>query len=64
MHTVGGPKKRGPDPSSPEEAEVPAELAPQFKFARQKPKLAGTIRGSCFGLQERVLAPDRLCEVQ
>ena len=28
--------------------EVPAELAPRFRFARQKSKLAGTIRGSFF----------------
>jgi hypothetical protein len=28
--------------------EVPEELAAQFKFARQKSKLAGTIRGSFF----------------
>jgi hypothetical protein len=28
--------------------EVPDELASQFKFARQKSKLAGTIRGSYF----------------
>jgi hypothetical protein len=28
--------------------EVPEELASQFKFARQKSKLAGTIRGSYF----------------
>ena len=28
--------------------EVPEELAPKFKFARQKSKLAGTIRGSFF----------------
>lgn len=28
--------------------DVPAELAPKFKFARQKSKLAGTIRGSYF----------------
>jgi len=28
--------------------EVPAELADTFKFARQKSKLAGTIRGSYF----------------
>ena len=26
--------------------EVPAELAPRFKFAKQKSRLAGTIRGS------------------
>ncbi len=28
--------------------DVPAELAPRFKFAKQKSKLAGTIRGSFF----------------
>ena len=28
--------------------EIPAELASKFKFARQKSKLAGTIRGSFF----------------
>jgi hypothetical protein len=28
--------------------EVPEELASRFKFARQKSKLAGTIRGSYF----------------
>ena len=28
--------------------DVPAELEPRFKFARQKSKLAGTIRGSFF----------------
>ena len=28
--------------------EIPAELAQRFKFARQKSKLAGTIRGSFF----------------
>ena len=31
--------------------EVPAELASKFKFARQKSKLAGTIRGSFFVLK-------------
>lgn len=31
--------------------EVPAELAERFKFARQKSKLAGTIRGSFFVLK-------------
>lgn len=28
--------------------EIPDELAEKFKFARQKSKLAGTIRGSYF----------------
>ena len=31
--------------------EIPAELAERFKFARQKSKLAGTIRGSYFVLK-------------
>ena len=31
--------------------EVPAELATKFKFARQKSKLAGTIRGSFFVIE-------------
>jgi hypothetical protein len=31
--------------------EVPEELASRFKFARQKSKLAGTIRGSYFVLK-------------
>ena len=31
--------------------EVPAELASKFKFARQKSRLAGTIRGSYFNLK-------------
>jgi hypothetical protein len=31
--------------------DVPAELASQFKFARRKSKLAGTIRGSYFAFK-------------
>ncbi|BDZ44238.1 phage tail protein [Naasia aerilata] len=31
--------------------EVPAELATRFKFARQRSKLAGTIRGSYFTIK-------------
>jgi hypothetical protein len=31
--------------------EVPAELASKFKFARQKSRLAGTIRGSFFEIK-------------
>ena len=31
--------------------EVPAELASKFKFARQKSRLAGTIRGSYFAFK-------------
>ena len=32
--------------------DVPAELADRFKFARQKSKLAGTIRGSYFVIKQ------------
>ena len=32
--------------------QVPAELASRFKFARQKSKLAGTIRGSYFAFKD------------
>jgi hypothetical protein len=31
--------------------EIPEELATRFKFARQKSKLAGTIRGSYFTIK-------------
>jgi hypothetical protein len=31
--------------------EVPAELASKFKFASQRSKLAGTIRGSFFAFK-------------
>ncbi len=33
--------------------DVPAELADRFKFARQKSKLAGTIRGSFFVIKNQ-----------
>jgi hypothetical protein len=32
--------------------EIPDELATRFKFARQKSKLAGTIRGSYFTIKQ------------
>jgi hypothetical protein len=38
--------------------EVPAELA-SFKFARQKSKLAGTIRGSYFVISHKLNHEDR-----
>jgi hypothetical protein len=47
MYTVDDPKKRAVGFKLSEGMEVPAELA-KFKFARQKSKLAGTIRGSFF----------------
>ena len=51
MYTVDDPKKRAVGLKLSEGMEVPAELASRFKFARQKSKLAGTIRGSYFVLK-------------
>ncbi len=51
MYTVDDPKKRAVGLKLSEGMDVPAELASQFKFARQKSKLAGTIRGSFFVLK-------------
>src|SRR5262245_54861355 len=47
LYTIDDPKKRAVGFKLSEGMEVPAELA-SFKFARQKSKLAGTIRGSYF----------------
>src|SRR5215813_7144613 len=51
MYTIDDPKKRAVGFKLSEEMEVPAELASRFKFARQKSKLAGTIRGSFFEIK-------------
>ncbi|HEX4188620.1 MAG TPA: hypothetical protein VHY83_12035 [Solirubrobacteraceae bacterium] len=51
MYTIDDPKKRAVGFKLSEGMEVPAELASRFKFARQKSKLAGTIRGSYFTLK-------------
>jgi hypothetical protein len=48
MYTIDDPKKRAVGIKLSEGMEVPSELAERFKFARQKSKLAGTIRGSFF----------------
>jgi hypothetical protein len=48
MYTIDDPKKRAVGFKLSEGMEVPKELADKFKFARQKSKLAGTIRGSFF----------------
>lgn len=49
LYTVGGEKpKRAVGFKLSDGMEVPAELADRFKFARQKSKLAGTIRGTYF----------------
>jgi hypothetical protein len=47
LYTVDDAKKRAVGFKLSDGMEVPAELA-RFKFARQKSKLAGTIRGSFF----------------
>jgi hypothetical protein len=48
MYTVDNPKKRAVGFKLSEGMEVPKELEGKFKFARQRSKLAGTIRGSFF----------------
>lgn len=48
MYTVDSPKKRAVGFKLSEGMEIPEELATRFKFATQKSKLAGTIRGSYF----------------
>ena len=51
MYTIDDPNKRAVGFKLSEGMEVPAELASRFKFARQKSKLAGTIRGSYFAFK-------------
>src|SRR6201989_3148807 len=51
MYTVDDPSKRAVGFKLSDGMEVPAELASRFKFARQRSKLAGTIRGSYFNLK-------------
>jgi hypothetical protein len=49
LYTLDGPKpKRAVGFKLSDGMEVPKELEGKFKFARQKSKLAGTIRGSYF----------------
>jgi hypothetical protein len=48
MYTVDDPKKRAVGFKLSEGMEVPEELASRFKFASQKSKLGGTLRGSYF----------------
>ncbi len=47
LYTIADAKKRAVGFKLSEGMEIPAELA-RFKFAKQKSKLAGTIRGSFF----------------
>lgn len=48
MYTLDDPKKRAVGIKLSEGMEIPKELEGKFNFARQKSKLAGTIRGSFF----------------
>ena len=48
LYTLADGGKRAVGLKLSDGMEVPAELANKFKFARQKSKLAGTIRGSFF----------------
>ncbi|HTC85726.1 MAG TPA: hypothetical protein VK656_03430, partial [Candidatus Acidoferrum sp.] len=51
MYTIDDPKRRAVGFKLSEGMEIPEELASKFKFARQKSKLAGTIRGSYFAFK-------------
>ena len=51
MYDLDDPKKRAVGFKLSDGMEIPEELASRFKFARQKSKLAGTIRGSYFNLK-------------
>ncbi len=48
MYSIDNPKKRAVGFKLSDGMDVPSELEGRFKFARQKSKLAGTIRGSFF----------------
>jgi hypothetical protein len=48
LYTLADAGKRAVGFKLADGMEVPAELADRFKFARQRSKLAGTIRGSYF----------------
>lgn len=51
MYTIEDAGKRAVGFKLSDGMEVPEELASRFKFARQKSKLAGTIRGSYFTIK-------------
>ena len=52
LYTLDNPKKRAVGFKLSDGMEVPEELASRFKFAKQKSKLAGTIRGSFFVIKK------------
>ena len=51
MYTLDEAGKRAVGFKLSDGMEIPAELASRFKFARQRSKLAGTIRGSYFAFK-------------
>jgi hypothetical protein len=51
MYTIDDPSRRAVGLKLSDGMEVPEELASRFKFARQKSRLAGTIRGSYFAFK-------------
>jgi hypothetical protein len=51
MYTIDEAGKRAVGFKLADGMEVPAELASRFKFARQRSRLAGTIRGSYFNIK-------------
>ncbi len=52
MYTLDDAGKRAVGFKLSDGMEVPEELASRFKFARQKSRLAGTIRGSYFTIKD------------
>ena len=52
LYTVDDPNKRAVGFKLSDGMDVPEELASKFKFARQKSRLAGTIRGSYFAFKK------------
>jgi hypothetical protein len=57
MYTLADGGKRAVGFKLSDGMNVPEELASQFKFARQKSKLAGTIRGSYFVIKNEYPLP-------
>jgi hypothetical protein len=58
LYTLDDPKKRAVGFKLSDGMQVPSELEGRFKFARQKSRLAGTIRGSYFVIKgEHELLP-------
>ena len=52
MYAIDSAGKRAVGFKLSDGMEIPEELATRFKFARQKSKLAGTIRGSYFTIKD------------